>query len=315
MFDKKRLKIEGREAIVLSGLGTYSLRDTLECGQCFRHVLIEERDDGYVEYLTVVGNVLLTVAQRKVGELILFGISDAEAEEVAIPYLAAAEDYAAITESVLAHSRSEFLSEAAAAASGIRILRQQPWEALFSFIVSQNNNIPRIKKIIRALAAAYGRNLAIERGLHTCPCGKCATPCEDICRECGICYTFPEASAVADAPELMLPSHPGFRYKYLLDAAERVSCGEIDLEKIASAASYGYTTESLMRIKGVGLKVAACTALFGFGNLEAFPIDVWMKRAIDTYFGGTLDPAELGPYAGVAQQYIFHYIRILNDKA
>ena len=70
--------------------------------------------------------------------------------------------------------------------------------------------------------------------------------------------------------------------------------------------------ESLKVIKGVGDKVASCVALFGIGNLEAFPIDVWMKRAIDTYFDGNLDPTELGPYAGIAQQYIFHYIRSLE---
>ena len=120
---------------------------------------------------------------------------------------------------------------------------------------------------------------------------------------------------MARTPELLLPSHPGFRYKYLLDAAERVASGNVDLTKIAEAGEYAYTVSELMRIKGVGEKVASCTALFGFANLEAFPIDVWMKRAIDTYFDGKLDPTTLGPYAGVAQQYIFHYIRILNDKA
>ena len=71
--------------------------------------------------------------------------------------------------------------------------------------------------------------------------------------------------------------------------------------------------EELMKVKGVGEKVASCTSLFAFSNLEAFPIDVWMKRAIDEYFGGKLDHEALGAYAGVAQQYIFHYIRMLNS--
>ena len=81
---------------------------------------------------------------------------------------------------------------------------------------------------------------------------------------------------------------------------------------IAAARSYEHTKNCLCEILGVGEKVASCTALFGFGNLEAFPIDVWMKRAIDEYFGGVLDPLSLGRYAGVAQQYIFHYIRNLT---
>jgi N-glycosylase/DNA lyase len=112
----------------------------------------------------------------------------------------------------------------------------------------------------------------------------------------------------------MLPSHPGFRYRYLLDAAEKVHTYAVNLDHIEKSASYEVTIAELMKIVGVGEKVAACCALFGFANLEAFPIDVWMKRAIDTYFDGNLDPASLGKYAGVAQQYIFHYIRNLEKE-
>ena len=83
----------------------------------------------------------------------------------------------------------------------------------------------------------------------------------------------------------------------------------MDFSDISAHASYEYTVAKLKEIKGVGDKVASCVALFGLSNLEAFPIDVWMKRAIDTYFNGSLDPTTLGKYAGVAQQYIFHYIR------
>ena len=83
---------------------------------------------------------------------------------------------------------------------------------------------------------------------------------------------------------------------------------------IAAARSYEHTISRLMEIKGVGAKVASCVALFGFANLEAFPIDVWMKRAIDEYFGGNLDPRALGRYAGIAQQYIFHYVRNLSKE-
>jgi N-glycosylase/DNA lyase len=114
---------------------------------------------------------------------------------------------------------------------------------------------------------------------------------------------------VLAAPEKLLEANPGFRYRYLLSAAERVASGETNLNMIAAARSYTHTVEQLKGILGVGDKVASCVALFGFANLEAFPIDVWMKRAIDTYFDGKLDPATLGRYAGVAQQYIFHYIR------
>ena len=131
----------------------------------------------------------------------------------------------------------------------------------------------------------------------------------DACKKCGRCYTFPTAENILANPEGLLPSKPGFRYGYILSAAEKIACGEVSLEDIESKASYEYTVEALKKIKGIGDKVASCAALFGFANLEAFPIDVWMKRAIDTYFDGKLDPKTLGPYAGIAQQYIFHYIR------
>ena len=310
MFDKKSVKINGREYVRFGGLCNYSLADTMECGQCFRYEALECRAPFIAEYMTVVGNLVFTVAQRDKGELLFFGVSDEDIEKRLVPYFALDVDYDKIKQDVLLHTDSQFLKDAAEAGGGIRILRQDPWEALFSFIISQNNNIPRIRKIIRAIALEYGENLALATGGCTCPFGR--EICEENCRACGACYSFPTAAAVCEEPERLLPSHPGFRYKYLTDAAYRVNSGEIDLAKIAAAASYEYTVSELMKIKGVGHKVASCTALFGFGNLEAFPIDVWMQRAIDTYFDGKLDPASLGSFGGVAQQYIFHYIRLLS---
>ena len=314
MFIKKREIWEGRDAIIVSELGDYSLRDTLECGQAFRYELIESRE-GWTEYMTVIGEELIFVGQRQAGELIFFDITDEVFDSVVVRYFALDVDYGKIREDVTKRCKSEWLARAAHSARGVVILKQDEWEALFSFIVSQNNNIPRIRKIIRELSAAYGVNICLQKGLKKCPLGKIsATPCEDLCKNCGSCYSFPKAADVVADPDKMLPSKPGFRYKYLLCAAERVASGETDLSCIAQKKSYAYTVEELKKIKGVGDKVASCAALFGFGNLEAFPIDVWMKRAIDTYFDGHLDPAELGEYAGVAQQYIFHYIRNLEQE-
>ena len=314
MFIKKREIWEGRDAIIVSELGDYSLRDTLECGQAFRYELIESRE-GWTEYMTVIGEELIFVGQRQAGELIFFDITDEVFDSVVVRYFALDVDYGKIREDVTKRCKSEWLARAAHSARGVVILKQDEWEALFSFIVSQNNNIPRIRKIIRELSAAYGVNICLQKGLKKCPLGKIsATPCEDLCKNCGSCYSFPKAADVVADPDKMLPSKPGFRYKYLLCAAERVASGETDLSCIAENKSYAYTVEELKKIKGVGDKVASCAALFGFGNLEAFPIDVWMKRAIDTYFDGHLDPAELGEYAGVAQQYIFHYIRNLEQE-
>ncbi len=314
MFVKTREILNGRNALIITGLGSYSLTDTFECGQAFRYECIK-REDGYVEYMTVVADEIITVGQRTVGELIFYGISDEVFDRVVRTYFALDTDYNAIRADIVSRTDSEWLKHAAESASGVVILKQDEWEALFSFIVSQNNNIPRIRKIIRQLSAEYGVNICLQKSIKICPLGKISTaPCEELCHSCGSCYTFPKPLDVANNPEKMLSSKPGFRYKYLLSAAERVSSGETDLRKIAEKKSYSHTVEELKKILGVGEKVASCAALFGFGNLEAFPIDVWMRRAIDTYFDGHLDPSSLGEYAGVAQQYIFHYIRNLESK-
>lgn len=313
MLTKFRKTLRGRSCLTVLGLGNYSLSDTMECGQCFRY----ERVEGEItEYRTVVGSHIIDVAQEVPDELIFFDISDEVFENVARPYFALDTSLNEIKEDIKAHTDSEWLKEAAEFASGIAILKQEPWEALISFIISQNNNIPRIRKIIREICAEYGVNLYLQKeNADKCPLGIIdTTPCEDKCKKCGRCYTFPSAEDILSRPEGLLPSRPGFRYGYILDAAERVSDGRCNLELIAGARSYGYTLERLKEIRGVGDKVASCVALFGFSNLEAFPIDVWMRRAIDTYFGGELDPTSLGRYAGVAQQYIFHYIRHISKE-
>lgn len=306
MFVKKHKVLNGEDVISVTELRCFSLSDTLECGQAFRYELIKS-DDDYVEYLTIVGDKLLRIGQRSDGELWFFDIDDEIFDKVCVPYFDLNTDYEKIKEDIVSRSNSPRLKEAADASCGIRILRQEPWEALFSFIISQNNNIPRIRKIIRKISAEYGENLAQSR--EKCPKESTVTPCPGVCSECGICYTFPTARAVLDNPDGLLPSKPGFRYKYLMDAAERVSSGEVSLDKIADEGNAAFTLAELKKIKGVGDKVASCVALFGFGNLEAFPVDVWVRRAIDEYFDGDLDPTSLGNYAGVAQQYIFHYIR------
>ena len=313
-FSKENTRIGQRDAIVVKTRGAYSLDDTFLCGQCFRYEEVL-RDGDYVEYFTVVGEHLISVGQRERGELIFYDLDDECFEKVIRPYFDLDTDYRSIKDEILSLYPSPFLSLAAQSGKGIAILRQQAWETICSFIISQNNNIPRIRKIIREISSAYGVNLALQKGLKTCPISKNGEkPAEEKCKLCGRCFTFPSAEKILAEPELLLPSKPGFRYKYILDAAKKITSGEVDIEKIKSAKSYDVTVEELSKILGVGLKVASCAALFGFYNLDAFPIDVWMKRAIDEHFDGKLDPRDLGRYAGVAQQYIFHYIRNLGHE-
>ncbi|MBR5144426.1 MAG: DNA-3-methyladenine glycosylase 2 family protein [Clostridia bacterium] len=317
MFSKKNEVYRGRNATIIDNLGCCDLADTLECGQAFRYEPIV-KEDGYVEYMTVAYGRIIRVGQRKRGELIFYDEWNDEYEEIVKKYFCFDIDFEEIRKDIISRTDSDWLKKASEEAKGIVILSQDPWEALFSFIISQNNNIPRIRKIIRSICSQYGTNLSESGCLSACPLPtkNCVPGCAE-CNECGICYSFPTPNQVVENPDKLLPSHPGFRFKYLVDAARKVSDGSVNLDEIAEAKSYDYTVARLKEILGVGDKVASCVALFGFGNLEAFPIDVWMKRAIDEYFDGHLDPTTLGKYAGVAQQYIFHYIRNLqneNDK-
>ena len=314
MFNKEKILTRSRASIKVGGLGDFSLTDTFECGQAFRYEKICQ-EDGYVEYMTVVKDNIITIGQYTPGELIFYTDDDELFEKIIVPYFTLDTDYRAIKEDIISRTKSDWLKRAAESAKGIAILKQDPWETLFSFIVSQNNNIPRIRKIIKKISLEYGENLAVKNRYTACPLKKYeGAPCEEKCRECGCCYSFPNAKSVYSEPEKLLSSNPGFRYRYLVCAATMVHLGEINLEAIDAFGSYEKTVEELKRITGVGDKVASCVALFGFANLEAFPIDVWMKRAIDEYFDGSLDHKALGKYAGIAQQYIFHYIRNLSSN-
>ena len=311
-FLKEYVCEKGRNAIKVTPKGNYSLDDTFLCGQCFRYEEIY-RDDEYVEYFTVVGEDLVFVGQKKSGELLFYDTDEETFENIIRPYFDLDTDYEKIKDELVTSFSTPFFKKAADAASGIRILRQDAWEAICSFIISQNNNIPRIRKIVREVSCAYGVNLALQNGLKICPISKsCEKPSEEKCKECGRCCTFPKPEQILKNPEALLPSKPGFRYKYIVDAAQKIVSGEVDINKIKALGSYTATVEELSKILGVGLKVASCAALFGFYNLDAFPIDVWMKRAIDEYFDGELDHKNFGKYAGIAQQYIFHYARNLS---
>ena len=309
MFENFEAVFDGKKAIKVTNLGRYSLTDTMECGQCFRYERVP-RDDEYVEYMTVVGKELIRVAQKTKGELIFPDMSEKTFREVAVPYFALERDLEKVKESVMEKTDSEWLKAAAEFGAGIAILGQNPWETLISFIISQNNNIPRIRKIVREISSEYGTNLSLENDYNSCPLKRIeGIPNKTDCKACGRCYTFPSAENILTNPDGLLPSKPGFRYGYILDAAEKVASGEVDLREISYPCDFSEAQKALFRICGVGAKVSSCILLFGGGHLGAFPVDVWMKRAIDEYFGGELDHTVFGEYAGVAQQYIFHYAR------
>ena len=250
-----------------------------ECGQCFRFEKISE-----AEYTLVACNRRVDVLKCDEG-WVFKNMTEAEFSGSFCEYFDLHRDYGEIIKSF---DFDETISKAAVAGSGIRIFRQDPWETLISFIISQNNNIPRIKKIINSLCELLGEE---KNGI----------------------YTFPTPERIMEAGlEGIAPIKSGFRAKYILDAAEKVVSGEISIERIAKSG-YESALAELKLIKGVGDKVANCVLLFGFGYYEAFPIDVWVKRVMEEYYPDGLDVKSLGKYAGIAQQYLFNYKRNSTD--
>lgn len=255
----------------------FDLAQTLDCGQAFRWV---ERSPG--EWEGAAFGKFLRLSQQ--GEGVLFHCSPKDYEETWRPYFDLDADYAAKRAAL--SRMGPALREAAAFAPGIRILRQEPWEALCSFIISQNNHIPRIKGILHRLCEAFGQPIG-DTGWQAFP--------------------TPQRLAACDLQDLA-PLRAGFRAKYLLDAAQKVASGAVDLEQVA-ASPVEEGRQLLQKIFGVGPKVAECALLYGFHKTECFPLDVWMKRAMATLLPGT-DPRDFGENAGLAQQYLFHYSRL-----
>ena len=252
----------------------FSLSETLQCGQCFRWKRCE---DGTWQGAAMGKRLTL---REENGE-ILFSAGKEEFLEVWVPYFDLELDYGKIRRSL--SRKHPVLREACRYAPGIRILRQDPWEALCSFIISQNNNIPRIQGIISRLCELYGG----ENGGNT---------------------AFPPPEWLAElSVEDLAPLRSGFRAKYLLSAARLTVSGEVDLAA-AAKLPVDEAREMLRKIYGVGDKVADCVLLYGLHRLEAFPMDVWMKRTMAELLPG-VSPEDLGNFAGIAQQYLFHYSR------
>lgn len=256
----------------------FSVESIAESGQCFR--ITRTGNDEY--RINALGRLLCVQAIGD-GEY-RFSCDEDEFDKVWRDYFDLNNDYDRYK--AVALPDDEYLKKAIGFGSGIRILNQEPWEMLISFIISQRKSVPAIRTSVERLSRLYGKEIG-ESGE----------------------YTFPRPEALAAAGEEALSSCGlGYRVEYIRDAAELVASGELDLYEI-NKYSTDELTDRLMELKGVGIKVASCVALFGYHRLDTVPVDVWMKRVIDTVYGGKL-PEEYAPYAGVLQQYMFNYARI-----
>ena len=268
--------ISSENFIVIPDVRDLDLEQTLDCGQSFRWT---KQDDGSFSGVAFGKYVNISLD----GTDMVIKNAAPEDEKIWREYFDLELDYGKIRGDI--SKLHPVLEEAARYAPGIRILRQEPYEALCTFIISQNNNIKRIKGIVARLCESFGDE--IDEGV----------------------YTFPTAERLAElTPDDLAPLRAGFRNRYIIDSAKKVASGEVDLE-LCKTADYEAARAELMKITGVGVKVADCTLLFGMHRVEAFPVDVWMKRAMEKLFPG-MSANDFGEYAGIAQQYIFHYSRM-----
>lgn len=181
--------------------------------------------------------------------------------------------------------KDKFLSQAADFGYGIRILRQDPWEMLITYIISQRRSIPSIKTCVERLCKSYGKKLS------------------------GGYYSFPSPKELSKATmDELLAAGLGYRAEYVYLATKAVASGEFRLEDLHNL-NYEELVESLKSLRGVGDKVANCVALFGYHRIEAFPIDVWIARTVDQHYGGHFPLEKYEGFAGVMQQYMFYFAR------
>lgn len=260
--------------IILEEVKCLDLDLTLDCGQAFRW---EKQNDG--SWSGVAKGVFLNIAEKD-GSIILKNTTKENFETIWRDYFDFEKDYSEICTRL---KQDERIAPTVDEYYGIRIINQDSWEALCSFVISQQNNIKRIRGIIDRLCKTYGNEIS------------------------GGFYSFPSAEklstlSVGDFENL----GTGYRAKYLEKLAKDVAAGVIDLEKIR-ALSLEDARKELLNIYGVGIKVANCALLFGFGFYDAFPVDVWMKRVMEYYPDGL--PACFNGIGGIAQQYLFHWAR------
>ena len=272
-----RIETAGNE-IKITPEDDFSAKKIFDCGQCFRW---NENPDG--SYTGVALGRAARVREDR-GSVYITGTIE-DFETVWSDYFDFGSNYARRRKLCAV---DDYMLAASEYGRGIRILNQDRWEALCSFIISQCNNIPRIKKIVETMSSLWGEGTELEGREYR---------------------AFPDAERVAALSERELePLRSGYRAPYILNAARMVSGGRLDLEAL-SKLEYAEAKRRLMELPGIGEKVANCVVLFSLRMPSAFPIDVWIKKAIAEHYPNGLDTSVFGENAGLAQQYMFYYQR------
>ena len=292
MAGVQKMKVSCENNIVtVDGVNDFTLSQILECGQCFH---FDKLDEEVYEVVAFGGAVKMEQTDKV---LRIYGSSMEDYEGIWKLYLDMDNDYGLIKQSVIKADGA--LKTAVDEKSGIRILNQDFFETLISFIVSQNKSIPQIKQCVKNISHRFGDEVIGYNGEAF--------------------YVFPDVQRLHDATEEELREcKVGFRAPYIKNATEAVYSGAVTKEKL-DELDIAQARELLMTIKGVGEKVANCVLLFGLGRREAFPVDVWMKRIMEQmYFDGkdtkkqdieAFAVNKFGDLGGYAQQYLFDYAR------
>jgi N-glycosylase/DNA lyase len=280
------------EGIVIKDVSDFELKHIFDCGQCFRW---NEDDDG--SYRGVAYERAARVIKN--GNEVYIKGGKIEDRELWIKYFDLERDYGKIKEEL---SKDETLKEAISHGTGIRILKQEPYETTISFIISANNRIPMIKRAVENIAREYGKKINFEDKEY---------------------FSFPNADKLAGTTaEKLEKLGCGFRAPYIVQTSEEIASGRVKLEQIEKMTT-DEAHEELQKLRGIGPKVSDCIILFSMARYDAFPVDVWVKRVMQYFY---LAPdvslkkirdfgrSQFGQYAGFAQQYLFYYARDLKGK-
>lgn len=274
--------------IILNNVSDFDLRHIFDCGQCFRFNKLDEET-----YFGIAYNKALKISQH--GDTVtLYDTTENDFYGTWYNFFDFDRNYKEIKNAL---ATDDYMTKATAYGFGIRILRQELWETVISFIISASNNIPRIKGIIEKLCANFGDKIIYMGNEY---------------------YSFPTPEKIASLSldELGIIK-AGFRDKYILGAAKAVADGTVSLEYISSLST-AEAKKELNKIKGIGNKVSDCILLFGMGRVDSFPVDVWIKRIMEyCYFEREASIKEIsetaekkfGVLGGFAQQYLFFWAR------
>lgn len=256
----------------------FDLRKIADSGQCFR---VKEFDNSMFRFITRDQVLYIRPLEANQYEI---NCSKETWETSWYPYFHLDRSYREVRNRI--GVRDKYLQAASQEGQGIRILKQDPWEMIVTFIISQQKTIPSIKACVESLSSHYGT--------------KIVTPYEEL-------YTFPTAHQLSVATEDDLREHKlGYRAPYLVDATDKISNRSIDLKDLY-ARSDKKVFETLKQISGVGDKVSNCICLFAYGRTRLAPIDTWIKKVIDQEYKGKNPFPKYRDAAGIMQQYIFYY--------